>query len=106
MNEKIEKIKKQFEDQSSTVDSIRRVVEDSLRNIRADIAELKEVSSVDRPELAIADRGRSIEASEKKLDFINAKQEELETKIGKVIQEINELKEASSKNDDMEKISQ
>lgn len=40
MNEKIEKIKKQFDDQSSTVDSIRRLVEDTMRNIRADISEL------------------------------------------------------------------
>jgi len=52
MNEKIEKIKKQFEDQSSTVDSIKRIVEDNLRNIRADIAELREVGSIERPELA------------------------------------------------------
>jgi L-serine deaminase len=52
MNEKIEKIKKQFEDQSATVDSIKRLIEDNLSIIKANVEELREVGSVDRPSLA------------------------------------------------------
>jgi hypothetical protein len=49
MNEKIEKIKKQFEDQSSTVDNIRRLFEDSISKLHDEIDELREVGSIDRP---------------------------------------------------------
>jgi hypothetical protein len=52
MNEKIEKIKKQFEDQSATVDSIKRLLDDNLSIIKANVDELREVGSIDNPSLA------------------------------------------------------
>jgi len=53
MNEKIEKIKKQFDDQSSTVDNIRRLLSDNMKIIQANIEELRSVRSVNMPESAV-----------------------------------------------------
>ena len=51
MNEKIERIKRQFEDQSNTVEGIRRLFEDNISRLKNDVDELREVASVDKPEL-------------------------------------------------------
>ena len=52
MNEKIEKIKKQFEDQSSTVEFIRKLLSDHMHAIHSNLEELRAVKAVDRFESA------------------------------------------------------
>jgi hypothetical protein len=47
MNEKIEKIKKQFEDQTSTVENIRRLFDEGVYLLKNDIEHLKDVGSID-----------------------------------------------------------
>ena len=47
MNEKIDKIKRQFEDQSSTVDSIRKIFDENITKLTSDILELRKVGTLE-----------------------------------------------------------
>lgn len=79
MNEKIEKIKKQFEDQTSSVENIKRLLEDNMVKIRDEIEELREIGAIDKPELLEnsnklnQQRQKEQEAVEKKLSGLTQK---------------------------------
>lgn len=79
MNEKIEKIKKQFEDQTSSVENIKRLLEDNMVKIRDEIEELSEIGAIDKPELLEnsnklnQQRQKEQEAVEKKLSGLTQK---------------------------------
>ncbi|CDW82966.1 UNKNOWN [Stylonychia lemnae] len=98
MNEKIDKIKRQFSEQTSTVINIRRSIDDNLLRIESQMKELQEVGSLNNNERAslVEDIKQETEQpqdpmTQQLIEQVQEKQRKLESQIDAIISEIQQI---------------
>ena len=101
MQDKLEKIKTQFDSQNYSVDGIKRLFEESIQQLQDEIKLLKDVASIDNPDIVISPKRSSeqelkIQAQSKRFELMQSKQEKLETQLNEIIKEVKSISEQES----------